>query len=148
MNNYPEWWDQDITIYNKYEDPITRIITWYKHSVSGAFWSYKRDELKVGETTLETSNIICRIRKDPAFKEKYEWINLPNDLMESYFTLGTGDILIKGNVADTINEYSSGHRSSDLIAKYKELQGCMQVDAVSINVGRGRCNEHYLVKGL
>lgn len=147
MNNYPVWWDQDLTIYNRYEDPTTQLVTWYSHTVSNCFWKYLRDVLKVDEVTLETNKTICRIPKDIAFKERHEWINITNDTMGNYWTLGVGDIIVRGAVTDEINEYLSGHRSSDLIAKYKELQGCLQIEAVAINIGPGRCNEHYYVSG-
>jgi len=148
MNKYPVWWDTAITIYNRYEDPETNIVTWYSHIIEGAFWKYTGSKVIVGETVLETNTITCRIRKDDSFMEKYEWIQLPNDKMADYFTLGQGDIIIKGAITDTVDEYTSGSRASDLIAKYKQLQGCMEVQDVAINVGAGRCNEHYYVRGI
>lgn len=147
-NLYPEWWETTITIYNKFTDPQTKVVRWYKTVVNGAFWKYVGEKLTIGQTVLETNSIICRIRKDDRFLEKYEWVNTPNDKMSDYFTLGKGDIIVKGEVDEEINEYQSGHRSTDFIAKYKELQGCMSIEETSINVGAGRCNEHYLVRGI
>ncbi len=148
MSNYPIWWDTTITIFNRFEDPQTQIVTWFKTVVPGCFWKYTGDKVTVGETVLETNNIICRIPENSNFKEKYEWITLPNDKMEEFFTLGKGDIIIRGEVSDTIDEYISGKRSTDLIAKYKELQGCMEIQEIAINVGIGRNNPHYYVKGI
>ncbi len=147
MNDYPVWWEQTLTIYNKYEDATTQIITWYRHVVPNCFWKYHREVMRIDESVLETSNIICRIPKDDLFKERYEWVELPNDTMGEYFTLGVGDIIVRGEVSDEIDEYARNHRSSDLVAKYKELQGCMLIETVAINVGKGRCNEHYLAIG-
>ena len=150
MNNelYPEWWETTITVYNKYVDPQTKVVRWYRTVIDGTFWKYVGDKVTIGQTVLETNNIICRIRKDDRFLEKYQWLQVPNDQMSNYFTLGKGDILVKGAVDDEINEYQSGSRSTDFIAKYKELQGCMSVEEIAINVGAGRCNEHYYVKGI
>ena len=150
MNNaiYPEWWDTTVTIFNKFTDPHTQIVRWYKTVVDGAFWKYVGDKITIGKTVLETNNIICRIRKDDRFLEQYQWLQTPNDQMENYFTLGKGDIIVKGEVDDTIDEYQSGHRSNDIIAKYKDLQGCMSIDEVAVNVGAGRALQHYLVKGI
>ena len=150
MNNaiYPEWWDTTITIYNKFTDPITDRVRWYRTVVTGAFWKYVGDKISIGKTVIETNNIICRIRKDEKFKEQYQWLQIPNDEMGKYFTLGEGDIIIKGEVTDTVDEYKNGHRSNDLKAKYKSLQGCMTIERVAINVGAGRCEEHYYVKGI
>lgn len=148
MNNYPSWWDTTITIYNKYEDPQTNIVTWYRHVVEGAFWKQTGDKITIGKTVLETNNIICRIRKDKNFLERHEWIKVPNDMMGNYFTIGHGDVIVKGAVEDEINEYTSGTRSSDLKKKYKALQGCMEIQEWANNTGGGRGNEHYFVKGV
>ena len=148
MNNYPSWWDTTVTVYNKYEDPQTQLVRWYRHKVDGAFWKYTGNKVVVGNTVLETKDIICRLRKDDNFREKHLWIAIPNDKMSNYYTLAQGDIIVKGEVTDEINEYSAGHRSSDLKKKYKALQGCLEIQEFSINVGGGRGNEHYLVKGI
>ena len=148
MNNYPVWWDTPITIYNKHTDSSTQAVTWYRHAVSGAFWKYVRDKATLGDTVLETNKTICRIREDDAFMEKHLWIALSAENKAKYFTLGQGDIIVKGSVEDVIDEYSRGKHSSDLIAKYKELQGCFEIDAVSINVGAGRGLPHYSVQGV
>ena len=147
-NNYPVWWDTQLTIYNKFIDPQTQIVTWYRTVVDNAFWKYVGDKITINDTVIETDNTIARIRKDDRFLPRHEWINKPNDEMANYFTLGKEDIIVKGEVADVINEYQSGSRSSDLIGKYKELQGCMTIQEIAINVGAGRCNEHYFVKGI
>ena len=148
MNNYPSWWDTTITIYNRYEDPQTQLVTWHRCVVKGCFWKYTGNKVVVNNVVLETNNIICRIRKDKRFLEKHEWVNIPNDKMKNYFTLGQGDIIVKGEVDNEINEYRSGTRSSDLKTKYKSLQGCMEIQEFSNNTGGGRGNEHYFVKGI
>ena len=147
-NLYPEWWDTTITVFNKFTDPQTKVVRWYKTIVNGAFWKYVGDKVMIGKTVLETNNTICRVRKDARFLEQYLWLQQPNDEMQNYFTLAKGDILIKGEVEDEIDEYTSGKRSNDIIAKYKQLQGCMTIEKIAINVGAGRCDEHYYVKGV
>lgn len=144
---YPPWWETTLTIYNKYEDKQTNIITWHRSVLTGCFWKYTGNKVLVGDTLLETNNTICRIPWSDKFLEKYEWEELPNDEMSNYFTIGPDDIIIKGEVDDAIDEYVNGHRSSDLLAKYKALQGCMTVERVAINTGTARCSEHYYVTG-
>lgn len=146
MNNYPIWWDTTLTIYNKYTDPLTHVVAWYHTVVSNCFWKYTGDKISIGQTVLETNNTICRIPKSDKFLEPYEWRDLSD--RGNFFTLGVGDIIVKGTVEDEINEYTSGKRSSDFIKKYKALQGCMEIQAVAVNTGIGRCNEHYYVKGI
>ena len=148
MNNYPSWWNTTVTVYNRYDDPQTNIVSWHRHVVHGTFWKAAGDKVVVGNTVLDTENIICRIRKDSAFLEKSAWIEIPNDQMPKYFTLSQGDIIIKGEVSDEINEYVSGKRSTDIKKKYKELGGCLEIKQWSNNTGGGRGNEHYYVRGI
>lgn len=148
MSNNPFWWNKDITIYNKYEDPQTHIVQWFKTQLSGCFWSNRGQRLIIGDTVLETAHTICRIPKNPAFMEKYLWVQLPNDEMAEHFTLSKGDIVIQGHVDDQIDEYTKGSRATDLIAKYSEMQGCMQINEISINTCDGLNNEHYLIRGV
>ena len=147
MNHYGPWWDQTLTIYNKYMDPQTKVITWYRYVVTDSFWKYVGEKIHIGNTIIETKDIKCRIPKRDDFIEKYLWMQLPNDKMKDYFTLGENDIIIRGEVDDVIDEYTQGHRSTDIVSKYKALQGCMIINRVAINVDGGRGNEHYYVKG-
>lgn len=147
MNSFGSWWDTTLTIYNKFEDPQTQVIKWYRHVVHKAFWKDTGNKITIGNVTLDTNNIICRIRPDSAFLEKHIWVTKPNDEMSNYFTLGQGDIIIKGEVDDEINEYVSGQRASDLKRKYKGLQGCMEIQQWSNNTGN-RGNEHYFASGV
>ena len=146
MNNYPEWWNTTITVFNKYEDPVTRQITWYRAVITNCFWKNTGNKIVLGETALDTDTTICRIPLNTAFLERYDWNNTQDK--SKHFTLGAGDIIIKGEVADEINEYASGYRSSDILTKYKKLQGCMVIDKCDVNTGLGRGLEHYFVRGV
>ena len=155
MNKYPVWWDTDLTIYNKHENPETGIITWYRRTLSKCFWKYTGNKIAFSNyysannsMVLETNDTICRIPKNKKYRESYKWINTPNDLKGNYFTLKLGDIIVKGKVTDEINEYQAGYRSTDLLAKYKALQGCIEITQFAENIGKGRVNEHYYVKGV
>ena len=149
MNNiYPPWWETTITLYNRYEDPQTHVVRWFRHVINDTFWKYTGNKVVVNKVTLETDDTTCRIRKDDKFLERHLWLSKPNDEMGNYFTLGVGDIIVKGEVSDIIDEYTSGLRSNDLEKKYKNLQGCIRVKEVAINIGSSRCSEHYFVKGV
>lgn len=144
-SQYPPWWDKTITIYNKYEDPQTQVITWYRHVVSECFWQYTVNKLKINNTVLDTSAIVCRIPEDSEFIQKHIWMNLPNDELGKYFTLGGGDIIVEGEVSDIIDEYATGHTSNDLLNKYSKYQQCIEVGEVALNIGTARNNPHYFV---
>ena len=146
MSNYPSWWNTTVTVYNKYEDPETRQISWFRHTRPGCFFKYTGNKISVGETTLETDTVICRVPISTAFKESYSWNAL--SVKSGYFTFSPGDIVAKGIISDGIDEYTSGQRSSDFLKKHKKLQGCFVVNACSINTGEGRGLEHYYVRGV
>ena len=145
---FPVWWDTTVTVYNKFTDSQTDMVRWYRTVITGGcFWKMAGVEVLVGSTLLDSKSIICRIPKDARFKEKQEWIKLPNDEMSNYFTLAQGDIIVKGECDEEIDEYTKGHRSTDLLGKYREYQACMEISEYSNNTGRGRNNEHYFVRG-
>lgn len=147
MNVYPMWWDKTITVYNKFQDPQTQVIKWYRTVLDNCFWKNQFQRLTVGGVEVETDSIICRVPESASFKQKQLWNKVPNDLKSNYFTFAQGDIIILGEVEDEINEYQSGSRSSELIEKYK-WQGCMVVDRLNINVGAGLGLPHYRVEGV
>lgn len=147
MANYPVWWDTTITVFNKYEDPQTNVITWYKTVLNNCFWKNDFQRLKMGDIEVETDSIICRIPENSNFRENQNWVKIPNDQMNNYFTLAHGDIIIRGDVNINIDEYTDGRRSSDIIESCK-AQGCMVIDRFSINTGIGRGLPHYHVQGV
>jgi hypothetical protein len=146
VSNYPAWWNTTITVFNKYEDPGSRKITWYKTVIHNCFWKNTGNKIVVGETTLDTNATMCRIPRQDNFVEKYEWNSLQDK--SNHFTLGMGDLIIKGEVEEVIDEYQSGLRSSDILAKHKKLQDCMTIEQCAVNTGLGRGLEHYYVRGL
>ena len=145
---YPIWWDTTITIYNKFEDAQTNVITWYRHVITDCFWKFGGTTVQVGTVELDSKSITCRIPKDDRFLDKKDWMQVPNDQMANYFTISQGDIVVKGEIDDEIDEYTNGKHSTDLLAKYKAYQECMEISQYSNNTGIGRNNEHYLIRGL
>lgn len=148
MSEFPEWWTDTVTIYNRYEDPQTNIVKWFKHTVTDCFWNDVGQHILIGETKILTDDIICRIPKNEQFLPKYLWLKLPNDKMSEYFTLSSEDILIRGEVDEEIDEYRAGHRLTDILSKYKDLQGCCKIKKVSDNTGDNRGLPHYHIRGI
>jgi len=144
---YPVWWETTVTIYNKVVDSQTNLVRWYRTVLADCFWQLSGTTVKVGDVTLDSKSIVCRIPKDDKFLEKQEWIALPNDQKENFFTIGQGDIIVKGECDFVIDEYVSNHRSTDLLGEYREYQACMEITDYSNNTGVGRNNEHYLTRG-
>ena len=144
---YPVWWNTDITIYNRYEDKTTNLITWHRHVIHGCFYKNANNKVTVGQTVLETNNILIRIPEQPDYISYGEWVSIPNDQMNAYFTIHQGDIIVKGEVADEIDEYVKGMRSTDLLTKYKNYGECLTVVNYQDNTGAGRVLPHYYVSG-
>ena len=146
------WWDKTLTIYNKYVDPSTQRVTWYRTVVNNCFWKYYNTtyyvgkySVKVSGIALETKHVTCRIPKSDNFRYQREWRNLSDK--SNYFTLATGDIIVLGEVDDVIDDYTEGQRSTDLVSKYKDQLECVEIDSFVINVGTGMGFEHYRVIG-
>lgn len=146
MSNYPLWWNNTITIYNKHIDSSTNIITWYKTVIPRCFWKSTGNKVNIGTVMLDTESVICRIPENPGFLPKGEWDSC--EFKESHFTIGIGDLVFFGELLDEINEYSTGKHSTDIIKKYRDIQSCIEVKQFAINIGIGRNNPHYLVKGV
>lgn len=146
MSRFPIWWDSTVTLYNRYEDPTTQLVTWYRTTLSDCFWktnvltTYDRTDSVRGYT----NSIICRIPKSNDYYSAYEWKRLNNNDRSNSFTLQTGDILVNGDVDDDINEYVKGQRSSDLVDRYKDM-GVIRIENVADNSDELRNLPHYLV---
>ena len=146
MNEYPVWWDTTITIYNKYTDPTTQVVSWFRHTIDGCFWDNTPLQTTAGTAQIAENDVLCRIRENPIYKPKMQWNALTTDEKAQFFTLGGGDIVVKGSVDDVITDQRD-HRANDLISKYKDYQGCITIKRYSENVGAGRCMPHYYVVG-
>ena len=144
---YPIWWETTVTIYNKYVNPQTQVVSWFRTVVEDCFWQLSGTIVNVGSVVLDGKSIVCRIPKSENYMEKADWINLPNDQMNDYFTLAPEDIIVKGVCTEQIDEYTKGHRSSDLLGKYSQYQACMLITQCSNNTGKGRNTQHYVARG-
>ena len=138
------FWNKTITLYNKYTDEQTGIVKYFRHLLHDCFVKATNNKVNVGGVQLQTNDTIIRIPKQPNYLPPYEWLKLPNDLKSQSLTLQSGDLIFLGDVDENIDEYTSGQRSSDLIAKYKSM-GSVFVNSVNIN--DFILGEHYFVRG-
>lgn len=140
---YPVWWDTTVTLYNRYEASNGEI-TWYRTVLKGCFWKYETDYTRIDNATQMTKVLLCRVRKNSHFLECFEWQEKGDK--SSYFTFNDGDVLVRGEVKDTVDEYTAGSRISDLLKKYKDR--CAEITEYRNDTGAGRVCEHYLVRGI
>lgn len=152
MSKVFPWWDKTITLYNKYVDPTTQVITWYRNVIQDCFWKNVNNTYYVGTrgistsgVKLETKEIVCRIPEDERYVDRQTWEEL-DDRTEN-FTIGNGDIIVLGEVDDVIDETIQGQRSTDLVTKYKKYDSCLMVDTYVINTYTGVSLKHYRVVG-
>lgn len=147
MNHYASWWNDAITLYCKYEDPVTKKVKWFRYIIEGCFYKHTVEKLTVGKTTIEGNSTICRIKVNENFVGKRDWMLLTDSERKEKFTLSTGDIIVRDFCHEELDEYLPGHRASDLIKACHAWPGCFTIESVNINTGGGRGNEHYHVRG-
>lgn len=139
-----KYWNDAITLYNRYEDKQTNAIQWCRHILINCFVKRTNNKINIGGEQLVTDDIIIRIPNQYNYKKPCEWVNISDDIRFNYITLQPGDLILLGKVFEDIDEYTAGQRSNDLISKYK-LLGSIFVTAVNINDFMP--GAHYLVRG-
>ena len=135
------YWNKEITIYNRHEDS-NNAVKYYRHNLKDCFFKRTNQKVMIGNTLLESNENIVRIPQQKNYLSPWEWGKVDNK--SDYLTIQPKDIIVFGNVADEIDEYSQGQRASDLIAKYKAL-GTVFVRSVNDNTMLPI--PHYCVKG-
>ena len=139
----PVFWNKTITVFNKYEDTQTGLITWYKHVLINCFWKESNNEVNVGNVKLASNGHIIRIPQNSLYVSPTIWTTLSAEEKAEKFTLQPGDILYKGETNFVIDEMTAGQRSSDFLAE-NEYNICT-IKAVNENVDLP--NGHYYVRG-
>lgn len=153
MSDFPfAWWDKTITIYNKFVDPTNQRVSWYRTVVPNCFWKAQNIMFSMGRygvsqigVLTENKTIVCRIPQDERYVNKREWRELEDKT--EHFTLANEDIIILGEVDDIIDDYTPGHRSTDIVSKYTDEDACLSIDNYVDNVQTGVGLAHYRVVG-
>ncbi len=138
------FWNKTITLYNKREEAETGLIKWYRHTIDNCFYKTTNNTVNVGNAQLKTDDNVIRIPIQENYVAPHEWNALSDEEMRRHITLQGGDLIVLGNVTEEIDEYTTGKRSSDLIAKYKTL-GTVFIN--SVNVNDFLPGAHYFVRG-
>ena len=136
--------NKTITLYNKHESKETGEIKWYRHKLKNCFYKVTNNKVNVGNIQMQTDNNIVRIPKQRNYLPPYKWAELTENEKQKYITLQGGDLIFLEIVNEDIDEYTSGKRSSDLIAKYSTLGS---VFISSININDFLPGAHYFVRG-
>ena len=125
MQTYPNYWNDAVTLYTRSMD-ADGLVTWEHTVYRGCFWQH-RSALSTGDGRhLGVEKLICRFRA-PAPEVK------------------PGDIVIKGEVYDEIDEYTEGSRSADLLNTY--TGNGFAVTATHDNTSRAAMIPHLYTEG-
>ncbi len=138
------FWNKTITLYNKFENEKTGLITWHRHKIEQCFFKGTCSRANVGNLQKFPSESIVRIPEQNNYLPPFEWLKLADGKRNEHITLQCDDIIVPADVSDEIDEYSQGTRSSDLLAKYKAL-GVLSIK--SLNVNTVAPGAHYLIRG-
>ncbi len=149
VNDYPVWWENTLTIYNKHID-ASKKVTWYRSVVNNCFWKHTASAALLSNSIMsyhtirfDDNAVICRIPKDDNFLPKKDWDNSDH----TKFTLAPGDIVVNGIADFEIDEYTAGKRSTDFLQARKTDGDAITISTVEINVGTGKGCEHYRIVG-
>ncbi|MCI8332846.1 MAG: hypothetical protein HFE78_08495 [Clostridiales bacterium] len=112
----PAWWDQTITLYHRVADGGA--VSWRRTVLDHCFWKETSAQSQKDLAAYQERSVTVRI----------PWREIP---------VSVGDILVLGAVDDEIDEYTSGERSTDLLAKYQGRAAKIQTVALNRQTGVG-----------
>lgn len=127
--SYPNWWDDTVTLYNRIESS-SHEVTWQRTVIPLCFASKVTRRLMVGDTQSVIQTHIVRIRSSANYLTPSAWNAATT--RTGKFTLQVGDLVVFSTVTDTINEYSDGTTSEDVLNKYSS-QGAFRVSIAKDN---------------
>lgn len=132
MSAYRDWvWDDDITLYHQVKSKDVNgktEVTWTRSVIKDCFYGRKVQRTINGDEIVSTNTHIVRI---------------PASSVSEGFALSKGDIIVKGDVSDTIPKNDSG---SSLRAKYPD--NCFVVNAVVDNTKLPKTAHWYAAEDL
>ena len=110
-----------VTVYNKYVD--NRIEKWQRTVLNGVFWNSVKGAVmrKTGVASTDSLQLLipCNIRTNRTYKPPKAWATLEGK--ESFWTLQSGDIVIKGDISYEVEKSSS---------ELKQFDDCLTISSV------------------
>ena len=110
-----------VTVYNKYVD--NRIEKWQRTVLKGVFWNSVKGAImrKTGVTSTDSLQLLipCNTRSNRAYKPPKAWASLEDK--ESFWTLQSGDIVVKGDMSYEVEKSSS---------ELKQFDDCLKISSV------------------
>jgi hypothetical protein len=98
----------DITIYNRFLDPIEKIDKYLRTQIKGVNWFASKgvNKLRTGTETADAVIVLIPLKpnaENKTYKKPKAWQSTPNVDMSKYFTFNSGDLIVKGLVTYDVN---------------------------------------------
>lgn len=119
------YWNETLTVFSK-RIAENGEVSWISKMYAGCFWRRKALRERSAGAEFALNGFVCRI---PGITEG---VNI-------------GDIVVRGEVHDTIDEYAEDQRSIDLLKRYAGK--CMTVSNVHENSGPVSSMNHLYAEG-
>ena len=140
-------YNQTITLYNclrAADNPDEKKDIWYRKVLERCFYksAIGRSEYASRDPKM-VSDYTVRIIESDRYKPYHEWINLPEEQREQYFTCSIKDIVVKGTCEEEITSISP-NTAAELLSRYKP--DAFVVTAFSDNTSHMKA-KHYRIGG-
>ena len=110
-----------VTVYNKYKNGTVE--KWQRTVLKGVFWNSVKGAVvrKTGNTSADSLQLIipCNIRSNRAYKPPKAWARLEDK--QSFWTLQSGDIVVKGDMSYEVEKSSS---------ELNQFDDCLKISSV------------------
>jgi len=120
---FAAWWTDTVTVYNR--RMVNGVVSWDRKVYHACYFKSTAAKTTTQDYTRSGGEYICRI---------------PYEVLVS-----VGDIVCKGSVSDSINEYTNGVRSTDFLEKYAGR--AFIVRGVGNNFHNGTLCKHLKITG-
>ena len=117
----------DLTIYNKYYNPTTKVEVYQRTQIVGVVWENRKaaNVIKSGLISADQAAIYIPMARGANYLQPIAWQALVSKVGK--WTLQIGDFVVKGIVTDTVD---GSFTISDLKAKYNNVLSIKSVDTM------------------
>ncbi len=138
-------YNHTITLYNclKAAESADKRDHWYRHILDGCYYKAAVMRIDSGDSAGQQNTYVARIPESPQYKTYAEWVKLPDEERNQYFTMNLDDLVIAGECQEEITG-GSGQAAVQLLKRHKP--DAFKVTAVSDNT-RAMFAKHYRLGG-
>lgn len=130
--------NSDITIYNKYYDPYNDIYKYQRTIIKGVNWQSKRNGTVSDKGLLLADSTLIFIDKLDNYISPKRFAKLETIERENYFTLASGDKIVKGQVEFEVIGFKP-YSINDLDVEFDDVVVIKSINELS---------DHFEVEGV